>query len=167
MVQMTLGQKFRQGVWDRVYYVFPWIERHLLVFHGKIRQRYLIGWLAPDKTLADLKEHLSTKFGFGNHFVAWEDADQVLSWRKLDSFNDQYHLRVFKDGEIRGHYERTPEGATIDHFLEHGEEQRRDDFDKFLDGFIVHQPYQREITREHGSSHREPQFTYRHSIQGK
>ena len=32
--------------------------------------------------------------------MAWTDKDQVLSWRKLVNFQEQYHLRVFKDGEI-------------------------------------------------------------------
>lgn len=142
---MSPLEKFKQSVWRIIYPVFPKLEKTFLRFHEKERQRYHIGWLAPEKTLADLKIHLSKNWGFGNHFVAWEDSDQVLSWRKLASFREQYHLRVYRDGEIRGHYELTPEGAPLAHFEEKGETDKREDFLKFLDGFIVSTQYPREV----------------------
>lgn len=80
---------------------------------------------------------LHDKWGFGNHFVAWQDNGQVLSWRKLKNFDYQYHIRVFKDGEIRGHYEYTPESKPLDHFIEIGEMPRLKDFKKFLSGYMV------------------------------
>lgn len=68
------------------------IQRFLLrahiINHDKGRQPYHIGWLAPGRTLQELKEHLHEEWGFGNHFVAWIDEGQVLSWRKLLDFND-------------------------------------------------------------------------------
>ena len=150
-----------------LYPIFPRLERDVLVFHGKSRQRFHLGWLAPSQTLADLKNHLSSKFGFGNHFIAWDDADQVLSWRKLTSFNDQYHLRVFSDGEIRGHYERTPEGSPVSHFLEKGEEERKEDFEKFLAGYVVDKQYPRKLNKDDGVSEGEPEITYADSSLGK
>lgn len=123
------------------------MEHLFLPFHEKRRQPYHIGWLAPNKSLADLKRHLSSKWGFGNHFVAWEDTDQILSWRKLDSFDEQYHIRVFNDGEIRGHFEFTPESAPLKHFFAYHYEfmPKRHDFLHYLDGYIVFQKYPRKV----------------------
>lgn len=144
-IHLTLKQRIKKNLWRHIYPVFPWLQNHLLkwhlIWHEKGRQPYHIGWLAPDKTLEQLEKHLYTKWGFGNHFVAWKDNGQVLSWRKLTNFDYQYHLRVFKDGELRGHYEYTPESKPVDHFIEIGEEPKMDDFYKFLDGYIVKHKY--------------------------
>ena len=142
---MNFADKTKQKTWHFVYKFFPTIQKHLLkwhiVWHEKERQRYHIGWLAPHKTLEELKKHLYTKWNFGNHFVAWTDNGQVLSWRKLTDFKDQYHLRVFEDGEIRGHYEFTPEAHPIDHFSEKGEQAKKKDFLKFLGDFATQKKY--------------------------
>jgi len=140
-VKLTFKQTIKRNIWRHLYRIFPWLQKHFLkwhlVWHEKGRQPYHIGWLAPGKTLKELEKHLHNEWGFGNHFVAWKDNGQVLSWRKLESFEKQYHLRVFKDGEIRGHYEETPEGEPIAHFVEIGEEPRLEDFYKFLGHYIV------------------------------
>lgn len=70
-------------------------------------------------------------------FIAWVDKDEAISTRKLDGFDFQYHLRVFKDGEVRGHYEKTPERHPIDHFLDRGMEPRRKEFLEILGDWIV------------------------------
>lgn len=119
-----------------------------LIWHNQGRQRFHIGYLAPGKTLAELKHHLNTKWGFGNHFVAWGDDGQVLSWRKLVDFNHQYHLRVFSDGEIRGHYEYTPEGHPVAHFDEKGEEFHRAEFVKFLGEFLTSKKHKVHLKRD-------------------
>lgn len=121
----------KQKIWKLLYPVFPYFEKTAVVFHKKERQRFFIGYIAQGKTVADVKRHLASQ-GFGNHFVAWEDSDQVLSWRKLVNFSEQYHLRIYNDGEIRGHFELTPEASPVKHFLEKGEEDRCTDFMKFL-----------------------------------
>lgn len=139
---MAKFDHLKQIVWRMLYPVFPLLKFSLSVFHAG-RQRYHLGWLAPGKSLEDLKAHLA-KQGFGNHFVAWDDSGQVLSWRKFDGFDWQYHLRVFDDGEIRGHYEKTPESAPIDHFSETGEEPRTPEFLAFFGDLITHK---RHITR--------------------
>lgn len=144
-VKLTTGQIIKKDIWRKLYFMFPWMQKHLLkwhvIWHEKGRQPYHIGWLAPGKTLDELEKHLNKEWGFGNHFIAWSDNGQVLSWRKLESFDNQYHLRVFKDGEIRGHYEYTPESKPIEHFEEVKEEERLDDFKKFLGSYIVHKKY--------------------------
>jgi len=123
---MNIYRRAQQRLWALLYPIFPRIEHKLVYFHTRARQPFEVGWLAPGHSLADMKKHLAEKWGFGNHFVAWEDSSQVLSWRKLTSFKEQYHLRVYSDGEIRGHYEYTPEAAPIRHFFGKGEARTRD-----------------------------------------
>jgi hypothetical protein len=108
----------------------------LRIIHHHGRQRYPFGRLAADKTVEDFLKHLAAQ-GFGNHFVAWEDEGELIGLRRPDGFEGQYHLRVFEDGEVRGHYEFTPEAHPYRHFFEHGEEERRDDFLEFCAGWIV------------------------------
>ncbi|KKT01194.1 MAG: hypothetical protein UW07_C0051G0003 [Candidatus Nomurabacteria bacterium GW2011_GWF2_43_8] len=138
---MTPLDKIKQKIWRLLYNSFPTFQKVFLkwhlIFHDKGRQRYHIGWLAPGKTLEGLKRHLHDKWGFGNHFIAWADRSQVLSWRKLANFRDQYHLRVFSDGEIRGHFEFTPEAHPIEHLEEKGEREANADFLKFLGDFVA------------------------------
>lgn len=150
--QLTPRERFNQAVWSYIIYpVFPWFERNLNFLHKIKRQPYHLGWIAPGKTIDDLKNHLSKEWGFGNHFVAWTDSDEVLSWRKLDGFRYQFHVRVFKDGEIRAHYELTPEAAPVLHFRAVGQEPRAEDFMKFLGPILT--------TTEHISCI-EPQRSY-------
>lgn len=140
-VRLSLGERTRQALWRALYPVFPALQKLFLrlhlFWHEPGRQRYHLGWLKAGTTLDELKEHLSTTWQFGNHFVAWRDDDQVLSWRRLASFEEQWHLRVYCDGEIRGHYERTPEANPLKHFREVGETDRTDEFKKFLGAYCV------------------------------
>jgi len=142
---MTPEDKIKQKIWRVIYKFFHVAQVDLLrtgfIKHTDKKQKYHIGWLAPGKTLEELKRHLHEKWGFGNHFVAWTDEGQVLSWRKLVDFNDQYHLRVFENGEMRGHFEYTPEGHPIDHFIEKGEVDKTEDFLKFLGDYVVQEKY--------------------------
>jgi hypothetical protein len=135
---------YKQKFWKMIYPIFPVAQRFLtashIVWHEEKRQRYHIGWLKAGATLDELKKHLSEQWQFGNHFVAWHDAGQVLSWRRLESFVYQWHLRIYEDGEIRGHYEKTPEAHPVDHFREVGETDRQDDFKKFLGELVVEKP---------------------------
>lgn len=138
---MTFFDRLKQKIWHFIYKFFPTFQRGLLklhfIWHDKERQKFHIGYLAPGKTLDMFKRHLHSQWGFGNHFVAWGDDGQVLSWRKLEDFNHQYHIRVFSDGEIRGHYEYTPEGHPVAHFDEKGESFQRAQFLKFLGDFVT------------------------------
>lgn len=142
---MNFVDRVKQKIWHLIYKFFPTFQKGLLklhlIWHDHGRQKFHIGWLAPGKTLEGLKRHLHSKWGFGNHFVAWGDDGQVLSWRKLSDFNHQYHLRVFSDGEIRGHFEYTPEGHPIAHFDEKGETFHKGEFLKFLGDFVVREKH--------------------------
>lgn len=100
------------------------------------RQHYTLGTIAPGKKIEDLLKCLEEK-GWGNHFIAWKDEDEVIGIRKLENFERQYHIRVFRNGEIRGHYEYTPECHPRLHLKEIGMEARRDEFLEELGSWIV------------------------------
>jgi hypothetical protein len=139
-ISYDIFRQVKLKIWHFIYGFFLPVQKFLLkyhiIYHQSKRQKYHIGYLAPGKTLEDLKLHLHSEWGFGNHFIAWEDNGQVLSWRKLNNFQNQYHLRVFKDGEIRGHYEFTPEAHPLEH-LKEKRVDRKEDFLKFLGDFLV------------------------------
>ena len=147
---MTPAEKFEQKVWHFIYKFFPTLQKAFLklgiVHHDMTRQRYHVGWLAKGKTLEGLKRHLHDKWGFGNHFIAWTDQSQVLSWRKLIDFQEQYHLRVFSDGEIRGHFEYTPEAHPLEHMEEKGEREAKEEFFKFLGDFVTQKKHISHLT---------------------
>ncbi len=157
---MNIIQKSIQKIWYLFYPIFPQIEHRLLFLHKNKRQRFLIGWLSPHHTLAGLKKHLSKEWGFGNHFVAWEDSSQVLSWRKLTSFKEQYHIRVFSNGEIRGHYEFTPEAAPIRHLMKTHQRAKTKDFLKFLDKFVTTTKHISKLTPDTTIPSRDSEVTY-------
>jgi hypothetical protein len=144
-IKLTTLQIIKKNIWRHIYPIFPWMQTHFLkwhlAWHEKGRQPYHIGWLAPGKTLKELEKHLHSEWGFGNHFVAWHDKGQVLSWRKLENFDNQYHIRIFRDGEIRGHYEYTPESKPLAHFTEMNEQERIEEFKKFLGHYMVSKKY--------------------------
>lgn len=108
------------------------LAARIIRHHG--RQHYLIGRLDPNKIQEFLK-YIKTQ-GFGNHFVAWEDSDEVIGLRRLDGPYHQYHIRIFADGEVRGHYEYTPEYHCIRHLKKVGQQERRKDFMKFLGNWV-------------------------------
>jgi hypothetical protein len=100
------------------------------------RQNFLLGTIAPSETLESVVEHLIAN-GYGNHFVAWEDDGEVVSLRYVKDFRYQYHLRIFEDGEIRGHYEYTTECYPIRHYYAVGLEDRREEFLSLLGEKII------------------------------
>ena len=129
---------FIRFIWRFWAPIHPYIRNFLLyshVVHHCGRQRYHLGYLKEGKTVRDLKKNLRRKRFWTCH-ITWIDNNEVLNLRRFHGFQYQYHLRIFKDGEIRGHYERTPESHPIEHMKEIGMETRREDFLHFLDGWI-------------------------------
>ena len=106
------------------------------ILHHEGRQNYLVGHLAPGRTMEEFVKYLEGK-QVCNHFVALRDDDEVVSLRKPVDFEHQYHLRIFKDGEVRGHYEYTPESHPKWHMKKVGQEPRREEFLKLLGDWIV------------------------------
>ncbi len=78
------------------------------------RQEFHFGWLDPNLKVENFKNFLLTK-GFKKNWLAWIDEGEILSLRLKENFKYQYHLRLFKDREIRGHHELTPEYSPLGH----------------------------------------------------
>ena len=124
----------------RIIYPFHNVGRDALlsagVIHHRGRQNFVLGRIAEGKTLGEFLEYIQEQ-GFFNHFIAWKDDEEIVSVRRLVNFERQYHLRIFADGEVRGHYEYTPECHPVWHVKEIGQEDRREDFLVFLGEWIV------------------------------
>jgi len=73
----------------------------------------------------------------GNHFIAWKDTDEVVSLRRTVGFHYQYHVRIFKDGEVRCHYEFTPEYRPLQHLIQVGFEDRTPEFKNIVQDWVV------------------------------
>ncbi len=122
-----------QIFWRIVYAIFPTVRDLLLrlgiIWHSKDRQPFPIGNLREDVIQKVFRERL-VSFGFEKNILAWIDYGEVLSMRKADPIRPgyHYHIRLFVDGEVRGHYEKMPEWHPIDHFLERGMLNRADYF---------------------------------------
>jgi hypothetical protein len=144
----TFLERIKYLIW-RVYTPFhPFfrdlaIRLHIVSIQAKAerwgsRQNYLLGHIAPHETFESVIKYLISK-GFYNHFVAWEDDGEVVSLRYMENFSHQYHLRIFDDGEVRGHFEYTPECHPLKHYYAEGFEERRDYFLNLLGDKIVPQ----------------------------
>ena len=84
------------------------------------RQPFLVGRLAAGIRKKDAVNALRAN-GFFFQPFAYPDPGQVASLRKLDERNPvfQYHVRIFEDGEVRAHYEYTPEDHPWKHLDEY------------------------------------------------
>ncbi|MDE1966344.1 MAG: hypothetical protein KGI41_03850 [Patescibacteria group bacterium] len=119
-------------VWLGIQYVL----RKLRILRYRGRQDYLLGTLAPDESFREFIAFLLGE-GYGNHFIAWKDDGQVASLRKTLDFRYQYHIRIFADGEVRGHYEYTPECRPWLHLKSVGQEPAHDVFEELLRGRVL------------------------------
>lgn len=135
-----LLDRIKYFIWKIVSPSYVFIMNTLLrlhvIRHTVARQNFVIGKLEKGARLKDFLRHLEAQ-GWRNHFVAWHDDGQVVSVRKPVGFTWQYHLRVFEDGEVRGHYEYTPESHPLKHLLEVGLEERREDFLRAVGDWVV------------------------------
>lgn len=138
---------FPDSFFNRVKYFFwkaytpyhPWLRDAVLftgVYRHEGRQNYLLGTIVPHLSIEAFVGELVDQ-GFGRHLFALKDEGELVSLRYVDGFEYQYHLRVFADREVRGHYELTPECYPISHMRAHAMEDRRDAFLRFLEGRIV------------------------------
>lgn len=139
--------EYPSAIDDKIKYWFWWIYtpfhphmRDLATFLGIVkhekRQDFLLGTLDSSRSVRDFISFLISQ-GWGNHFVAWKDSGELVSLRRTVGFHYQYHLRVFQDGEIRCHYEYTPEYRPIQHLIETGFEKRSAEFLSLLRDWIV------------------------------
>ncbi len=121
-------EKIKQLAWKIFEPIFPsvrdlWV--HLDFIKHNSRQPYLIGRLKSNLNEKDLRQKLATA-GFTNDYLAWIDPDEILNMRKIVNTIYQYHVRLFWDGEIRGHYEYTAESHPFKHLYDKGMTDGRD-----------------------------------------
>lgn len=115
-------EKFKKFYWRIFEPFFPtvrdaWVAMGL-VSHN-VRQPYLYGKLKSGLKTDDLKKHLMAA-GFDHDYVAWIDPDEILNMRKQVDVIYQYHIRLFNDGEVRGHHEYTAESHPFKHLYDVG-----------------------------------------------
>lgn len=123
--------------WKIIYIVYPPILRILEKFHfHNVRQDYLLGRLNQKYTRSDLEFFLSSK-GFSPAILSWQDPGEVLNLRLVDKKIFQYHIRLFEDDELRGHYEYSSEGNPVFHVFSVGLRDSRDYFELLLGDFLL------------------------------
>lgn len=138
----TFLERILYWVWSLYTPFHPYVRdvsTALRVVRHEGRQDFLIGTIHSSRSVRELVSYLVTQ-GFGNHFVAWKDTDELVSLRRPDGFRRQYHVRIFTDGEVRGHYEYTPEYRPIQHLIQTGFEERTEEFKALLRDWIVALP---------------------------
>lgn len=101
------------------------------------RQPYLLGRLKDGFRTKDAVQALRAH-GFFFQAFAYPDPGQEASLRRLDEANPvfQYHVRVFSDGEVRAHYEYTPEDHPWKHLDEAVLENRPEPVREALKGLL-------------------------------
>jgi len=107
-------------VWKLVYKIYPPFLRVLekIDVHSG-RQDFLLGHLKSNVPINKINTILVNN-GFEPAILSWKDTGEILNLRKNDKDIFQYHLRIFHDGEIRGHYEYSSEGNPWKHvFAKH------------------------------------------------
>jgi|CXWL01.1.fsa_nt_gi hypothetical protein len=100
-------------------------------------QDFHLGNLKEGITIEMARQHM-LKQGFFMNRVAYNDPGQVLSMRRLDDElpDRQYHLRIFDDGEVCGHYEYTPEDKPWRHLNDEILEKREEKFAEWIRGIV-------------------------------
>ncbi len=104
------------------------------------REKYPIGFI-DKKKIEQVKDYL-LKRGFEINIFAWTDLGQVYSLAKPDRKIYHYHLRIFNDGEVRGHYEYNGMERPIKHVLELFLAPRSNYFKKLLKKYLIKKPIQ-------------------------
>jgi hypothetical protein len=129
----SVGDKW---IWKFIYKVWPPILRVLekVRFHNS-RQEFLLGYLNKKYDKSDLRKFLVSE-GFEDAILTWKDPGEILGMRKVDKKVFQYHVRLFYDGEIRGHHEYSSEGSPWNHCIEKGFKASNDYFDDLLEDFL-------------------------------
>ena len=141
--RMVYPDSFPHRIKYYVWYVFgpyhPTLRdaiTYLNIVKYRGRQPYLLGTIAPQYSIEEFVAHLVEK-GYAYHRIALVDEGEVVSLRHVENFIYQYHIRVFEDKEVRGHYEYTPECYPLLHTLDVGREKRREEFLKLFGERII------------------------------
>lgn len=129
-------EMYQTFFWTNVYHFWPKFVALIQAFGvHHFRQKYIIGFLRKDKDPKDFTLHLKSR-GYTKAYMAWKDKGEILSLRKIVRKNFQYHIRLFEDGEIRGHYEYTAEANPLGHFYEVVFTDPKEYFEHLLHGYL-------------------------------
>lgn len=96
------------------------------------RKPFHVGWMAPGKSLDEVRLYLHSEWGFGRNDSHINDPDLVLNWCRLTSDHKKYSIQIYSDGEIRGYYENIPITGVLEKPSEMGEKEAKEEFIKFL-----------------------------------
>ena len=94
------------------------------------------GELKEDITFRQFMQYLDA-LGFEKNPMAWNFNNEVLNVRKRFKSGTQFHIRVFKDRTVNGHYEYSPEYAPVWHWYQRMLEPRREEFRRILGNFLI------------------------------
>jgi hypothetical protein len=111
--------KLTKVVWKINYKIYPYLRDFILftrLWKHTGRQNYHLGYVKDNISEKEIMKKFN-KFGFEHSICSWIDDGEVLSMRKIKG-DFQYHIRLFNDGELRGHYEFSPERSPIGHLSE-------------------------------------------------
>ena len=125
----------KKVLWKIIYILWPPVLRliEILKLHNS-RQKFHL-WYLRCCSKEDFI-HLLLDYGFESDIIAYRDPGQIVWMRKLDTPLYQYHIRLFIDGEIRSHYEYSPEAKPIAHSFEIGIQPRATFFKNILRNHI-------------------------------
>ena len=127
---MTNSYPIRAFIRKYLSTLFPFLRTKfgfLRCLRYKGREDYLLGHLKGNISIEQAKVFLENSW-FHSYSVAWIDIGEILWMRKNDGFEYQYHIRVFDDGEVRWHYELTPEYARFRHFFDFDKSEKKTEF---------------------------------------
>jgi hypothetical protein len=96
------------------------------------RQEFHLGSVSDKESFLNFL--LNQKFEKSNY--SWIDDDEYISLRKIDNYLYQYHLRIYSDGEVKGHYEYAPDRHPLKHYFKRRFEPREDYFQELLKPFL-------------------------------
>ncbi len=128
--------------WHAIRWLYrPWLRRFYCWFIGlfspRRRQEFLVGRLPNGVTHDKFQKFLAGR-GFETISISWIDPGEKVNVRKRVDGEKQYHVRLFNDGEIRGHLEYAPESRPLAHLLEWGFEPAHDYLAGLYQDFLKH-----------------------------
>lgn len=104
-------------------------KKYILNMFKSEREEYHIGWVTlnsqetniewkpTDKNVEEVEKRL-IDIGYQPNYFSFGDEGQITSMRKMFIYNTlwlQWHVRIHKDGEIRGHEEFSYEEDAVRH----------------------------------------------------
>ena len=136
---LSFMKQVKEEMWRLVRPMFPALRgafTSMGLGHPPKKRDFFIGHLAANRTAVDLEDHL-VRQGFEQDPIAWKEEGEVMSLRRRVSFEYQYHIRLFDDGELCGHFELTVESNPRAHLAEKEFYDKKAEFLEFLGDWVA------------------------------